>query len=73
MGRIQGIITKMTKNQIYFSKNITVINRKEEEVESTRPKTAPPSPTKSISNAKHFEPMKLKFTCSPEDLEKFIN
>ena len=67
MGRIQGIITKMTKNQLYFSKNITAINRKEEEVESTRPKTAPASPTKSISNARHFKPMKLKFTCNPED------
>ena len=27
-GKVQGIITKMNKNQIYFSKNITVINRK---------------------------------------------
>ena len=73
MAKIHKILTMIAKQQIYFSKKVVPIHKKEEESGMERPKTTPASPSKSISNAKHFEPVKLKFTCSPEDLETFIN
>ena len=33
-GRVQGMMQRMNKTHIYLSKNITVVSRKEEDVES---------------------------------------
>ena len=40
-GRITGMMQRMNKTHIYFSKNITVVSRKEEDVESARPRVSP--------------------------------